>query len=350
MIDNKYVRSDLKDFIPYEPSPIEEGIFLNANESPFNLPKHIYELFLKSLDNVNFNRYPDSDCRLLKESLAKFYKLDSANFALGVGSDDIIDTVFKSTLTKKKLLTLFPTFSMYGIYGKINNGEVIAVKGDENFNHSLESILKSIKENNPFAIVICNPNNPTGELLQREELIEIIESTDSLVIIDEAYSEFSNVTVSDLVDKYQNLVVLRTFSKAYSAASLRLGYAISNKSFIKMLESIKSPYRVNSMNLVLGSIILDNSICYSNNIKYIISETNRVYNELLTIKNLKVLPTKANFILFKCDKGLFDYLYSKHIIVRYFVLENEFYIRVSVGYKRENDIFIEEVKNYENLK
>lgn len=336
----------MKDISPYVPSPQKEGIFLNANESPFNIPDLILDEFKKRIGEIKFNRYPDSDCENLKKTVAKFYGMTDKNVAFGVGSDDLIDIVLKSTIDNNKLMTLKPTFSMYNFYGKINCAKLVELLPDENLKHSVNDIINTVKDEKPAILIICNPNNPTGEVFSKVDMEKIISSTDALVIVDEAYAEFSNISVIDLVTKYDNLVVLRTFSKAYSFAEARLGYIISNESFIKMIESVKSPYRINTVNLILGEIIIENASLYSNRIKYIQNETKRLYNELKKIDGIKVYETAANFVLFQTDEKLFNELEKQNIIVRKFVIDGLFYIRVNAGLKEENDLFLSEVKKY----
>ncbi len=346
MIDNKYLKDRFKDLAPYEPSEMKEGIFLNSNESPFNIPTSILKKYKEELGKIDFNRYPDTDAMRLRESIAKFYNIDPLESTIGVGSDDLIDIILKSTIENKKILTLTPSFSMYSIYSKLNAGEIEYVVPRKNFKFYASDIIKKIKEVNPFITVICSPNNPTGQAFSKDDLISIIEATTNLVIIDEAYQEFGSDSVVSLINKYDNLLVLRTFSKAYSMAALRLGYVISNKSNIKMIDSVKSPYRTNTNNIILGSIVLDNANLYSKNIKYIIKEKNRVYKELKNIKNIEVYKSDANFILFKCQKELFAFLEKNKIIVRKFVINDEFYIRLTIGFVEENNLVLKKIGEF----
>lgn len=336
----KYIKNSFKGLKPYHSSLITDGVILNANESPYNPPKKIIDEFKKEIEKVEYNRYPDMDERELCHSIALRFGINDNNVTIGVGSDELLDCVFRAVIDKDdKVVSFSPSFSMYKVFTELVGGTFVGVYGDD-FKFNKDEMIKAIKNNNPKLVLICLPNNPTGGILEEKEVREIIEATNGLVLLDLAYIDFSDVDYTKLALEYENVISFRTFSKAMSLPSIRCGYAISNDYNIDMINAIKAPYSVTTMSQILAKIATDNFGLYKENIELIKSERERLYDELNNL-GFKVYPSKANFIFVIMDDKYNDVLIQNKIYIRKFK-ENTY--RITVGSKKENDILIEVLK------
>lgn len=340
----KYLRKQLQGMVPYHSSKIIEGVVLNANESPFNLPKEVMEEIQKEITNFEFSRYPDTDNTILREALAKAYNISVEQVTCGVGSDELIDDIFKAVVSDNDVvLTIKPSFSMYKQVSKIHDAKFVEIDLKDDFTYDVDKVIEGIKEHNPKLIFLCSPNNPTGCILERNDLIRIIESTKSLVVVDEAYIEFSKENNLDLVDKYDNVILLRTFSKIYSLASMRCGYAISNKSNIDVIDTVKAPYNLNVMTQLFASVVIKNKDKYKTNIEYLVNERERLYQELLNL-NIKVYNSCANFLWMELSEKIISELEKNKVYIRKLMYNESVYYRVSIGTIDENDSFLKVVR------
>ncbi len=341
----KYLKKAYQNRIPYHSTMIEQGIILNANESPYPLPKLILDDFIEQIKKMNLNRYPDTDATILVDEIAKTYHLKSENIACGVGSDSLIDCIMKAVLEEGDIvLTVAPTFSMYSQYAELYGGKIYEVPLETDFSYNVDKIIKSIKQVNPKIVVLCNPNNPTGSVLRLEEVKRILKETSALVLLDEAYFEFyqekeSGISLlqdenhEELID---HLIVLRTFSKAYGFAGGRIGYLLASKENVQMVNIVKAPYFVNSMTLALATSILKHKELYQENIKNICLEREEMYQKLLSLK-IKVYPSKSNFLWMKLDENIINELEKNQIYIRKMMYQNEKYYRISIGSHEENE-------------
>ncbi len=332
----KYIKDSFKGLKPYHSALITDGVILNANESPYNPPKEVIDLFKKELEKVEFNRYPDMDERELCKAIAKHFNIKDTNVTIGVGSDELLDCVFRATIDKgDKVVSFSPSFSMYKVFTELVGGEFVGVYGD-NYLFNVDNLIKEIKNNNPKLVLICSPNNPTGQYLSEKEIRKVIESTNALVLLDLAYIDFSECDYSYIAKDYDNVIVFRTFSKAMSLPSIRCGYAISNEDNIDMINSIKAPYSVTTLSQIMATIAISNYDLYKSQIDLIKSERNRLFDKL---KNLgfEVYPSSANFIFVIMDDKYNDLLLANKIYIRKF--KSNIY-RITVGSKKENDMLI----------
>lgn len=342
----KYLRKELQGMTPYHSNYITDGVILNANESPFNVPDEILELFKKELENINFNRYPDMDNTILRAAIAKSYHLDITNVTCGVGSDEMLDTLFKAVCSNGDLLLVSkPTFSMYKEFAKLHDTKVYEVDLNADFTFNVDAFIKAIKKENPKMIILCNPNNPTGTLIKREDIIKVLESTSSLVILDEAYMEFYGEGNIDLISKYDNLIILRTFSKLYALASMRCGYALGQKENIDVIDTAKSPYNLNEITLRLATVVIKNKELYANRIEYFKKERESMYNTLKSL-GIEVYPSASNFLWMRLSDEVVAECDKRKIYIRKMTYNNLKYNRVCIGTKEENEAFLEVVRNY----
>ena len=315
----------------------EASVYLDANESPYN---------------SEYNRYPDPLQQNLKKRISIIKKINPERIMLGNGSDEAIDLVFRIFCEPAvdNAVAIEPTYGMYKVCADINNVEYRKVLLDENFQMEAEHLLAAANEHTKV-IFLCSPNNPTGNLLNRQEMLKVIKSFHGIVIIDEAYIDFSSEPswLNDL-DKYPNLIVLHTFSKAWGLASLRCGMAFASEEIIALFNKVKYPYNLSKL---VQYTVLDQldagSDCKNQWVEEILSDRKHLYDALKTIPAVeKIYPSDANFLLVKVNdaNGIYKYLVDKGVIVRN---RNSVSLcgnclRVTVGTNEENNILIDSLK------
>lgn len=335
-------KQNIKELQPYIVNPIVCSVKLDANEGNKDLFK---DLLKELVDDFYLNIYPDDSYTDLKKAISEYIGCETSNISVGNGSSELLDLCVKAFVdTDELILSLDPTFSMYCVYAKIANSRYIQLGGNNDFTININDVIKSIKENNPKLIIICNPNNPTGTVIEKEDILNIIKSTDNIVIVDEAYMEFSDESVVDEIENYENLVVVRTLSKAFSMAGIRTGYLLANKELIKTVEKVRPPYNLNSVSAFLAVKALEQKDKMLDYVKELKKERKKVYKSLLDM-GIKVFPSGANFIFFYCNvEDLEDKLIKEDVLIRKFGGKLDNYYRVTIGTNNENNTFIEAMK------
>lgn len=347
---NKWVRKDLLRFSPYHAPIRPYEIKVDANENPFAYQEEFavhMQRWIEEKDHIT--RYPDTDAHELRSAIAKIYHVKSGNVICGVGSDQIIDSIMKVFLEPMdKVLVPNPSFSMYGQSAVLNHGQVVEFELDEEFNYSTELILQRIQEENPKILFLCTPNNPTGNIIKREEIIQILNRVDFPVVVDEAYAEFTKDSVIDLIDTYPNLIVLRTFSKAFGLAGLRTGYAVACEEMIDSIYIAKPPYNLSAYSQEASLFVLSKYNDYMEQTLLLQELRDSFYEELLKIQGIeKVYPSHGNFILIRIkDNKMIDRLSSNRILIRDYPPTGRLAncIRLSVGTKEENERILSVLK------
>lgn len=335
-------KQSVKELQPYVVNPTVCSVKLDANEGDKNLFKDL----VKELgDNFYLNVYPDDNYTDLKKAIADYIGCKTQNISVGNGSSELLDLCVKTFVdTNELILSLDPTFSMYSIYAKIVNSRYIGAGEGNDFIVDVDDVIKSIKENNPKLTIVCNPNNPTGTVIKREKVLEIVKSTDEIVIVDEAYMEFGEESVVGEIENYKNLIVVKTLSKAFSMAGIRTGYLLANEELVKTVEKVRPPYNLNSISAFLATKALqqkDKMLAYVDQVK---KEREKVYKSLLDM-GIKSFPSGANFIFFYCeDKDLEDKLVKEDVLIRKFGGKLENHYRVTIGTSKENNTFVEAMK------
>ncbi len=321
----------------------QEGLFLDANENPFGTPG-ITEAF---------NRYPDPYQIELKKAIAKVKGIAQNKIFLGNGSDEPIDLLIRSFCQPAvdKILILPPTYGMYEVSAHINQVTLLEVSLTADYQINLPAVLAAIDAHTKM-LFICSPNNPTGNLMNRASILELINQFKGLVVIDEAYIDFaSEESLLSELDAHPNLVVLQTFSKAWGMAGLRLGMAFASEAIIHILNQVKAPYNINSLTQKSALKILEYAEGKNQWVREILEN-----KEILT-KNLekldlveKVFPSDANFLLVKVKDApsVFHYLIQEKVIVRdrsrVQLCDNS--LRITVGTPEENFILIQTLKDF----
>ncbi|SHI91575.1 histidinol-phosphate aminotransferase [Clostridium cavendishii DSM 21758] len=327
----------------------KEHVKLNANENPYK----IYEL-TKSLEDYELNRYPDNDALLLRETYGKCIGIKKENILAGNGSDEMINLIISSYISKgDTVITLEPDFSMYDFYTRRQGGNITKYKffsGGNKFN--IDEFISFAKSNNPRLIIFSNPNNPTGNVIDEVDIFKmLIEFEDIKVVIDEAYVEFYGKSMVSNIEKYPNLIIIRTLSKAWSMAALRVGFLIANNATIEEIKGNKVPYNINSISQSLATELLKYEETFKKNLDLIFRERKKVYKELVLLqekyKIFKVYPSKANFIYGQFNgKYILNFLKElefNNIKIRSF---KDNYFRITIGSFNENKILIEVIKNF----
>ena len=335
-------KKSVKELQPYVVNPVVCSVKLDANEGN----KDLFKDLIKDIgDDFYLNLYPDDNYTQLKEAIVNYIGCKIENISVGNGSSELLDLCVKTFVdTNELILSLDPTFSMYSIYAKIVNSRYIGAGEGNDFTINVDDVIKSIKENNPKLTIICNPNNPTGTTIKRDDVLRIVKSTDNVVIVDEAYMEFSNESVVDEIENYDNLIVVKTMSKAFSMAGIRTGYLIANEELVKTIEKVRPPYNLNSISALLATKALkqkDKMLSYVENLKV---EREKIYEKLLDM-GVKAYKSGANFVFFssKVD-NLAEKLIDNDVLIRKFGGKLDNYYRVTVGSPKENEAFLDAMK------
>ncbi|MBL7170520.1 MAG: histidinol-phosphate transaminase [Candidatus Omnitrophica bacterium] len=324
---------------------------LDANESPYDLPAEIKRRVFNELKRLSFNRYPDPDALKLRTAFSKKVKLPLKWITAGNGSDELI-LYLTLTFAKRKVLFFSPTFAMYRVIGISCGAKAINIPLKTGFRLPLERILK---QKDASIIFISSPNNPTGNCFSKDDILNIIKKTNAMVVLDEAYAEFCKDSFLPYLKRFKNLVILRTFSKAFGLAGMRVGFMISHPYIIREVNKVRLPYNLGLFSQVAGRVALEKSHFLTRSLRTIISERERVFENLCRLNGIYPYPSQANFILFKtcsCSDKLYSYLIKNGVLVRnlngYGGLKN--CLRVTIGTKMENDLFLERLRSYEKKK
>ncbi|MFW6319747.1 MAG: histidinol-phosphate transaminase, partial [Bacillota bacterium] len=274
--------------------------------------------------------YPNALGNPLRDKLAKKYTLTRDNFIIGNGSTELLDLTVKTFLNPgETILTFTPSFSMYPIYATLYDANYVAINTEPDGTQSIDKLIAKAQIVNPKLIFLCTPNNPTGTLVKKEDIIKLLNQTDALVVLDEAYMEFAKEKESLLEESpnYPNLLVARTFSKAYGLAYARLGFMSGNQQLINTLLSVKLPYNVNGLSLQLGMNALDKESTFNAFIEETIKTRDSFYQACIYM-GLDAVPSEGNFIFIKSKIDLYTGLLERGILIRSF--NNNTY-RISIG-------------------
>jgi histidinol-phosphate aminotransferase len=316
------------------------GVLLDANENPYNLYGN----------GIEINRYPDGSNIDLRMRLSAISGLLPTQCAVGNGSDELIDILFRIFCepSKDSVMITSPTYGMYEVSANINNVKIIDVPLVDN---ELDVAIMLEKADDTTKIIfICSPNNPTGGIFNRENVLKIVAESKTIVVIDEAYADFMEApSFIEELQQFNNLVLVRTLSKAYAMAGLRLGYMFANAEIIDLVQKVKPPYNVNVLTTEAVLKALDKKLLVDEHIEVLKAARKSLIGELKAISAIeKIYPTESNFILFRITKAdeIFNKLVAKGVIIRsrtsQLGLEN--CLRISIGTAEQNSLFINTLK------
>jgi len=338
------VKKGILELSPYSVPHYECPVKLDGNESPFLLPNEVLEIVISEIRKIPINRYPDPEARSVREKISKLTGFSLDGIAIGNGSDELIGTIMATfSGGTRRVLYPVPTFSMYRITGTAFGLELFEVELDDRFDIDISETIKEIKKKNPDLIFLASPNNPTGNRFSDTSIFEILDQSKGIVVLDEAYCDFAGRTFLNLIQKYENLIVLRSMSKV-GFAGIRMGILFGRSEIVVEINKVRLPYNVNSLTQRTAEVIFDNVGFVSENVQLITRERDRVFKVLKLISSIEAFPSDANFILFRVNDAdrIFKELLRKGILIRNFNspgrLEN--CLRVTIGTPEENNIFL----------
>ncbi|NTW28641.1 MAG: histidinol-phosphate transaminase [Coriobacteriia bacterium] len=339
-------RPELEALTPYDAKELKAEVILASNENPSNLPKAILTKLAKRLPEFPFNRYPDPTAHELRALIAEANGLDSENVLIGNGGDELIFNLLLAWGgAGRKLLDMPPTFSMYGIDAQVTGTQVECIPRLADFSVDQQAVLERVAEGDIDLVFLANPNNPTGGLTDESFLIELLNSTDAIVLVDEAYFEFSRVTMRPHMARHDNLVILRTFSKAFSMAGLRLGYLLASPEVIQELLKVRQPYSVDSFSQMVATTVYRERMIFEQDIHDLVRGRKALIKGLSAMGGVEVFPSQANFVLFRVEHAgalWRDLLHNHSVLVRDFSRAEglEDCLRVTSGSDAENRAFL----------
>ena len=347
MLDlEKWVRPNILTLKPYSSARDEfkgeASVFLDANENTYNAP---------------YNRYPDPLQWGLKKKIAEIKGVAPEQIFLGVGSDECIDVLFRAFCVpgRDNVVAIDPTYGMYKVCADINDVEYRPVRMNEDFDFDADTLLENVDDHTKL-IFFCSPNNPSGNNLPAEKIVQVLQRFAGIVVVDEAYIDFGGESALPLIEKYDNLLVVQTFSKSRSMAGMRIGYAMGNEKLIKYINDVKysfNSYTMNQTALALGVEAIKDKAYFEETRQRVIA-TREWTKQELTKLGFSFGDSMSNFIFATHErvpaKELFEALKKEHIFVRYFSKERiSNYLRISIGTKEEMEELIRFLKNYLQL-
>ena len=324
---------------------------LNQNENPFELPDEVKSEVLRRVAALPWSRYPAFVPRKQIERVAEFTGWQPDGVLLGNGSNDLLQLLFTSVLDAGRGVVISqPTFTLYRLLAEALGAPVYDVPMTSTFAFDVDAVIDAANGHRASMIVLCSPNNPTGTRMLPADLERILQSTDALVVVDEAYVQFADSSAVTLLARYERLVLLQTFSKAMGAAGLRFGYALLHPSLARQLNKAKLPYSVNIFTLTAAEVFMDRWESLKSWIGVIVSERERVFAALGRMSGIRAHPSSANFLLFETLRhtpaGVFTALLARGILIRdvsrYPMLGRG--LRVSIGTPAENTEFLDALR------
>ena len=339
-------RPELEQLLPYDAKEIEAEVVLASNEHPDNLPGELLEKLSDLTKVIPYNRYPDPMCTRLREMIAEANGLDPENVLVGNGGDELIfDLLLAWAGPGRVLVDLPPTFSMYGISARVLGTTVVEIPRLPDFQIDGDALLARLAEGDVDVVMIANPNNPTGTLAQEQLLIDVLNATDALVLIDEAYFEFSRHTMRPHMGRHQNLVILRTFSKAFSFAGLRAGYVLAHEDVICELRKVRQPYSVNRFTQAAAALVFRERPVFEAGISQLLRNRDMLVTGLSALPGVEVFPSEANFVLFRVEHASAlwrDLLHEHSVLLRNLARAQGLTdcLRVTVGTEEEVERFL----------
>lgn len=346
------IKAEVRALRAYTLSPDRARVKINQNENPWEAPARIKTETLRRLEARKWSRYPDFTPASLHARLAEFSGWQAEGIVAGNGSNELIQALLMVTVGPgKRVLICEPTFALYRQITTVLGGEVISLPLTSDLGYDTEALQRAVKDLRPEVTIICSPNNPTGCVLSDLDLRALLESTDGLLVIDEAYHEFAEHSVVPLLRDHENLVVLRTFSKAMALAALRVGYLLAAPELATEVSKAVLPYNLNAVSQTAAEVAVE---MYGDELRplvqRIIVERERLFGELDGIADLTPVRSSANFMLVRSSinpKHLFAELLERNILIRdvsgYPMLGE--YFRLSVGTPQENDLLLSALRD-----
>jgi len=344
----KHVKPSVRALSAYTLAARRAAVKINQNENPFELPEAIKRRVVETAMAREWSRYPDFDPRELLEALAAFSGWRADGVLAGNGSNELIEALLLVTVgAGTRVIIPEPTFTLYALLTGILGGEAVRVPLGETFEYDADVLARAAQDRGARVVIVCSPNNPTGGAMDLDGVARLCRAVDGLVVVDEAYHEFSGDTVVDLLQDHRNLVVLRTFSKAMALAGMRVGYLLAAPELVREVNKARLPYNLNVFSQLAALATLAERDVLEANVRRLIGLREELFAELSRTPGVRPYPSRANFILFALGevepKAVFEALYARGVLVRDVTSYNYLgrCLRVSVGSAEENRAFLE---------
>jgi histidinol-phosphate aminotransferase len=353
------VQKEVRDLSCYEVKTIleqkndEKIVKMNLNEN-FAMPNEIIEkLLLDACRSIDVRAYPPPRGSLAVKAISCFLGFNESEISVANGADEIMDLLMKVFVRKgSKVMVVEPSFPMYTFFAQLYGSSAVPVLLRPDFSLDVDAILKKADKNTRL-LFVCSPNNPTGNQFREADIKRLLQEFKGVVVVDEAYVDFASGSVINWVRDYDNLVVLRSFSKAFGLAGLRLGYLVSNRSIVEYVQRVVGPFNVNSVTQQTIALALQNWSYFKQQIKWVVNEREWLMKNLKQIDGVNPYPSDANFILFKVTKAnltsaiVTERMENRKVLVKdrghLPLLEN--CIRVTVGTRNMNEAFLSALKD-----
>ncbi len=336
---------------PYDPKYLPAEAFLSANENPCDVEAALRAEIVREIRRTALNRYPDPLANDLRDLIAEANGLDRDQVLVGNGGDELLfDLALAWGGPGRTFLNLPPTFSVYATNAQLTNTRIVEVARRADFSLDEEAVLARVAAGDIDYVIVTSPNNPTGERAPEDFVLRLLDATDALVVVDEAYFEFSRRTLRPYLESHENLLILRTFSKAFSLAGVRVGYVLGHAHVIRELVKVRQPYSVDALSQAAARVVFANRATFEPGIAAIIEERERLMRGLLTLPGVTPFPSDANYILFRMEgaDAAWVFLYERGVLVRDFshapLLEG--CLRVTVGTAEQNDGFLAALRDF----
>jgi histidinol-phosphate aminotransferase len=342
-------RDDVRALDGYHSPQVDVAVRLNTNESPYPPPDAFLERWFDELRRVEYHRYPDRAARRLRERLGAFLGQPAARIFPANGSNEVLQTLMLTYGgTGRRALLFEPTYALHGHIARITGTVVVSAERAPGFTIDMDEAAAKIQATRPSVVFACSPNNPTGTVEPRdhlEQLAAVVAANDALLVVDEAYGEFAPWTAADLVDDSRPIAVVRTYSKVWSLAAMRLGFAIAPSWVVEELEKVLLPYALSTPTLLAGELALEYRGEMETRVAALVEERGRLFAALSELPGIDVFPSGANFLLFRVDGDAhhrWKALLEREVLVRDFSSwpRVEQCLRVTVGTPSENDAFL----------
>jgi len=337
---------------PYEPHLYDDVIKLDANENPYPFPEEVLQEIYETAAREGFPRYPDPYSAKLRELLADYTGVQAKNILAGNGSDELILSLLLAFGGPgARVVIPVPTFAMYKMASLMTGAEPVEVPLQEDYSLDVQQVKGELAKEGSRLVFLCSPNNPTGNCIPDDEVREICRAAadNAVVVLDEAYSEFAGKNSVHLLKEFPNLIILRTFSKAFGLAGLRVGYLLTGDEIIAELLKVKLVYNLNSFSQIAARKVLENREVFRKQLEDILREKEELKAGLETIPGIRVFPSEANYFLIRTEQPaevVHRKLIEQGILVRYLGrgpgLEN--CLRISVGTKEENSELLSKLR------
>ncbi len=340
-------RVELKSLVPYDAPFYPDVVKLDANENPYDFPPEVLVKIYREIGLRDFSRYPDAGANRLRQRLTDYTGVGPENIMMGNGSDELILNMMLAFGGGAAFAVTTPTFSMYAVHGQVASGRMVEVPRSDDFSIDVQDVIKVSRSPDVKFVVICSPNSPTGNTTPVRDIEEILGNTNSIIVVDQAYIEFGGEDCVPLLARYPNLVILRTFSKAFGLAGLRVGYLLASRQVVTELLKVKQPYNLNAFSQAAARVVLENLHPFRERIQKIMREKDSLSKKLSSLPGVEAFPSQANFIMFRTPLPagqVYHGLLDRGVLIRNVDGPSlPRCLRVSVGTAEENGVFIEKL-------